>query len=123
VKHEPIAYLTGHKEFSAWIFGEQTRSHPPSGTELLVEEIIKNKTIKSVADIARFGLYRISLAKSNPNLKIFASDVSASALRVAKKNAAATKQTLSSKKATCSAVKKYPAGRRRCQSALPQHRS
>ena len=87
-KGEPIAYLTQHKEFYGLYF--MVNKHvliPRPETELLVSQVLKNKKIKRLAEIGTgCGCIAISLAKNNPDLKIYATEISASALDVAKKN-------------------------------------
>jgi len=99
VKGEPIAYLIGSKEFYGLNF--IVNKHvliPRPETELLVDEILKQvkknqcqksnaKRQVSLADIGTgSGCIAVSLAKNNPKLKIYASDISSQALTVAKKN-------------------------------------
>lgn len=87
-KGEPVAYLIGHKEFYGLDF--LVNKHvliPRPETELLVEEVLKNKKIKRIADIGTgSGCIAIALAKNNPKLKIYATDISANALIIARKN-------------------------------------
>jgi len=86
---EPVAYLIGHKEFYGLDFTVNKQVLiPRPETELIVETILKNKKIKTIADIGTgSGAIAISLAKNNSQLKIYATDISGQALRVAKKNA------------------------------------
>ena len=88
-KGEPLAYLVGHKEFFGLDFlVNKNVLIPRPETELMVEEVLKNKKIKTVADIGTgSGCIAISLAKNNPGLKVYATDVSAGALKVARQNA------------------------------------
>jgi len=92
-KHEPVAYITGHKEFYGLDFYvNQHTLIPRPETEALVEKIIKNKDIHSIADIGTgSGCIAIALAKNNPKLNIYAIDISSKALTVARKNAKAHK--------------------------------
>ncbi len=94
----PIAYLTGHKEFYGLDFEvNPSVLVPRPETELLVEETIAiaraiHKQIDRkklrIADIGTgSGCIAITLAKFIPDAQIYASDVSAAALRVAEKNA------------------------------------
>jgi len=99
LKHEPLAYILGRKEFFGFEF---TVNHhtliPRPETELLVEkalEHIKSNPIKNrvVIDVGTgSGNIIISIAKSIPNhkfnkdIEFIATDISDGALRVAKKN-------------------------------------
>jgi len=97
IKHEPVAYITGHKEFYGLNFLVNKKVLiPRPETELLVEETIKivnNLTIKQFSNLAIFdvgtgsGCIAIALAKNLPRAKIIATDISKSALRLAKQNA------------------------------------
>jgi len=86
---EPIAYLIGSKEFYGLNF--IVNKHiliPRPETEIIVTEILNNKKIKIITDIGTgSGCIAISLAKNNPELKIYASDISPSAIKIAQKNA------------------------------------
>lgn len=104
IKGEPIAYITGHKEFYGldFIVNKYTLVPRPE-TELLVDSIINNqKTISnkntcvvdvgtgsgciitSIAKALKRGKWKVERADE---IKYFAIDVSAEALKVAKKNA------------------------------------
>ncbi|MGQ0587740.1 MAG: peptide chain release factor N(5)-glutamine methyltransferase [Gammaproteobacteria bacterium] len=89
---EPLAYLTGTKEF--WSLElEVTRDVlvPRPETELLVEWALSclRKQASSVLDIGTgSGAIALSLAKEMPEARVLASDVSAAALAVARRNAA-----------------------------------
>ena len=99
-KRWPVAYLIGHKEF----FGLDFKVTPDvliprPETELLVEQALKEikderLTIRNVIDVGTgSGCIVISLAKQlslrakRGNLRLFATDISTKALRVAKLNA------------------------------------
>jgi len=91
----PVAYLTNQKEFFGLDFFVDKRVLiPRPKTELLVEETLniisanfKNQRV-NVADIGTgSGCLAITLAKRAPNARLFAVDVSARALSVAKRNA------------------------------------
>lgn len=88
---EPIAYITGHKEFYNLEF--QVNRHtliPRPETELMVEKIIQKKPTRSVIiDIGTgSGNIIISLAKNTGDTNCFlATDISKEAIQVAKKNA------------------------------------
>lgn len=86
---EPLAYIVGHKEFFEFDFIVNKHTLiPRPETEMLVEEVLKNKNIKTIADIGTgSGCIAIALAKNHPEMKIYASDISAEALKVARRNA------------------------------------
>jgi release factor glutamine methyltransferase len=93
ISHEPTAYITGHKEF----FGIDFKVSPSTliprpDTELLVETAIElaNTAFPQsclIADIGTgCGAIAIALALHLPQAKIYATDISATALEVAKSN-------------------------------------
>lgn len=93
MNHEPTAYITGHKEF----FGIDFQISPATliprpETELLVERAIElvNAAFPQsclVADIGTgCGAIAIAIALHLPKVKIYASDISATALEVARSN-------------------------------------
>ena len=91
---EPLAYLTGTKEF--WSLELEVSKHvlvPRPETELLVEwglECLssRRKPGSSVLDIGTgSGAIALALAKEMPTLHMLATDISASALAVARGNA------------------------------------
>jgi release factor glutamine methyltransferase len=102
-KFEPVAYIIGKKEFFGLEFDvNKNVLIPRPETEFIVEESLKDimdesvikKEITTIADIGTgSGAIAISLALSlkEKNIfkacKIFASDISSSALKIAKKNA------------------------------------
>lgn len=88
---EPTAYITGHREFYGLDFYVDRRVLiPRPETELLVEEavrLVQAGNIAVTADVGTgCGAIAISLARHFPQLKIYASDVSAEALEVARLN-------------------------------------
>jgi len=88
---EPTAYIAGHREFYGLDFFVDRRVLiPRPETELMVEEAIRlaqTHNIATVADIGTgCGAIAISLAVNLPRIKIYASDVSAGALEVARMN-------------------------------------
>jgi len=95
LKGEPIAYLTGHKEFYSLDFKvNKDVLIPRPETELMVEEALKLVTHNSqpvtLVDVGTgSGCVIITLAKlfNSKNLKFLASDISAKALTVARQNA------------------------------------
>jgi len=91
LKGEPTAYITGHREFYGFDFYVDPRVLiPRPESELLVEkalELAKSHHISTIADIGTgCGAIAISLALNLPQTKIYATDISASALEVARIN-------------------------------------
>jgi release factor glutamine methyltransferase len=94
-RREPVAYLTGHKEFFGLDF--KVNHHvliPRPETELLVETVIQKITKYprrqsfAIADIGTgSGCIAIALAKHLPPAKVWAVDISPQALTVAQHNA------------------------------------
>ncbi len=91
IKSEPMAYLTGRKEF--WSFVLEVNKDvliPRPDTEIIVEEaldIAKAINQPSILDIGTgSGAIALALATELPESKITATDISAAALRIAKKN-------------------------------------
>jgi release factor glutamine methyltransferase len=96
--HEPTAYLIGHKEFFGLDFQcSSTTLIPRPETELLVETAIEwgkgqGSRVEelSIVDVGTgSGVVAVSLAKHLPQALIVATDISADALTVAKRNALA----------------------------------
>jgi len=90
-KFEPVAYLTGCKEFYGLEFEvDKNVLIPRPETEKLVEYIIDSTKPRSmVLDVGTgSGAIAISLKKNRDDLEVSASEVSHSALEVARKNAA-----------------------------------
>ena len=95
IKHEPLAYILGHKEFYGLDFKVTPDTLiPRPETELLVEEVLreletKNQKLKTILDIGTgSGNIIISLAKNIHDKNNFAAiDISKNALLVAKQNA------------------------------------
>ena len=91
LKGEPVAYITGHKEFFGLDFAvDGSVLIPRPETELLVEkalEIAKTKTVISIADIGTgSGAVAITLALNLPSTVIYAVDISPQALTTARNN-------------------------------------
>jgi release factor glutamine methyltransferase len=86
-KHFPVAYLTGHKFFYGLdFFIDKNVLIPRPETETLVEAVI-NKNPTAVVDVGTgSGAIAITLAHHLPKAKIFATEISAAALKVARKN-------------------------------------
>jgi len=95
IGHEPTAYILGHCEFYGTDFHVDRRTLiPRPETELLVEKAVElaqrifdpGKQI-TIADIGTgCGAIAVSLALTLPQSKIYATDISASALQVAEIN-------------------------------------
>jgi len=89
---EPIAYLLGYKEFfGLQFFINRSVLIPRNETEDLVEEAIKflrKKNSPTVVEVGTgSGCIAIAIAKHTQNVKIIASDISSTALKIARKNA------------------------------------
>jgi len=85
---EPSAYITGHREFySLDFYVDPGVLIPRPESELLVEkalQLAQSHHIATIADIGTgCGAIAISLALNLPEAKIYATDISASALEVA----------------------------------------
>lgn len=92
MKWEPVAYLTGRKEF--WSFVLEVNKDvliPRPDTEIIVEEALtvgKSFPQPNILDIGTgSGAIALALAKELPEAKIIATDISASALKIARRNA------------------------------------
>lgn len=90
---EPSAYITGHKEFFGLDFVvNQNVLIPRPETELLVEkavELCQQHSLATAVDIGTgSGAIAVSLAVNLPGMALYASDVSAKALKTAALNAA-----------------------------------
>jgi release factor glutamine methyltransferase len=88
---EPSAYLTGHREFYGLDFYvDRSVLVPRPESELLVEKAIKLAEHQLMATIAEIGTgcgaMAISLALNLPEARIYATDISAPALEVARLN-------------------------------------
>lgn len=91
--HEPVAYLVGHKEFFGLDFlVTPAVLVPRPETELLVEIALEHVADKSqalwVADVGTgSGVLAVTLAAHLPRARVVATDITASALAVARRNA------------------------------------
>ncbi len=88
---EPTAYITKHREFYGLDFYVDPRVLiPRPESELLVEKalnLVQSYAVSTMADIGTgCGAIAISLALNLPQAKIYATDISASALKVARFN-------------------------------------
>lgn len=87
---EPVAYITGRKEFWSLDLAVDARVLiPRPDSETAVEEALaRTRDGGRVADVGTgAGTIALALAKARPDLTVFASDVSADALAVARSNA------------------------------------
>ncbi len=85
---EPTAYITGHREFYGLDFYvDPSVFIPRPESELLVEkalDLTQNHPVSTIAEIGTgCGAIAISLALKLPQAKIYATDISAPALKVA----------------------------------------
>ena len=88
---EPSVYITGHREFYGLDFAvDPAVLIPRPESELLVEKAInlaQNSAISAIAEIGTgCGAIAVSLALNLPAAKIYATDISAPALEVARFN-------------------------------------
>ncbi len=91
LNHEPTAYIIGHREFYGLDFYvDYSVLIPRPESELLVEktlELAQNRPLSTIAEVGTgCGAIAISLAFNLPKAKIYAIDISASALKVALSN-------------------------------------
>lgn len=93
VRGEPLAYITGRREFYAldFIVNPDTLI-PRQETELLVDKALEwargqRRTALTIADVGTgSGAIAVALAHALPNAKIYATDISAAVLEVAAQN-------------------------------------
>jgi len=90
-RHEPVAYIVGHKEFYGLdLFVDHRVLIPRPETELLVEraiEIAQARNLRLIADVGTgCGAIAISLAVHLPQVIVYATDSSPGALEVAAHN-------------------------------------
>ncbi len=95
VAHEPVAYLVNHKEFYGIdLYVDPRVLIPRPETERLVDQVLSEATIRDashliVADVgAGSGAISLAVAANAPNTHLYALDISADALTVARKNVA-----------------------------------
>lgn len=89
---EPMAYILGHKEFYGHAFYvSDAVLVPRPETELLVDlalDFVKDKTAPKILDLGTgSGAIAISIALARPDAIVTATDFSADALNIARKNA------------------------------------
>lgn len=96
-QHEPVPYIVGHREFYGLDFAvDQRVLIPRPETELLVEHVLDSAAHLGVPEAGLTlvdvgtgsGIVAISLSVHLPHAKLYATDVSAEALDVARANAA-----------------------------------
>ena len=95
IRREPVAYLTGHKEFFGLDFLVNRHTLiPRPETELLIETVLTHRALRNkdrllIADIGTgSGCIAITLAKHLSQANMTAADISQQALAVARQNAA-----------------------------------
>ena len=91
LNREPTAYITGHREFYGLDFSVDSNVLiPRPESELLVEktlQLAQNQAVSVIDEVGTgCGAIAISLALSLPRAKIYATDISPSALQVALSN-------------------------------------
>jgi release factor glutamine methyltransferase len=90
---EPVAYITGHREFWALDFDVTPDVLiPRPETELIVEEAVKHarevRPPRHIVDVGTgSGCIAIALAREFPSARVTATDISIAALEVARRNA------------------------------------
>lgn len=92
INGEPIAYITGHREFwSLDLLINKNTLIPRPETEMLVELALRKIPCKKslcIADLGTgSGAIALAIANERPNCAIIATDVSEQALTIARKNA------------------------------------
>ncbi|MFO8101379.1 MAG: peptide chain release factor N(5)-glutamine methyltransferase [Dehalococcoidia bacterium] len=91
LNHEPIAYITGHKEFFGLDFLITPATLiPRPETELIVEKALELARGKpaSIADVGTgCGAIAVVLAAHLPDVKVYATDISNDVLEAARENA------------------------------------
>jgi release factor glutamine methyltransferase len=92
VRGRPVAYITGHREFMGLAFQVDERVLiPRPETEVLVEVVLAalaGTEAPIIADVGTgSGAIGVSLAVFRPDARVFATDLSAPALEVARANA------------------------------------
>lgn len=92
-QNEPIAYITGYKEFWSLPFHvSKATLIPRPETEIIIEQILslpEQEKIIQVADLGTgCGTIALSIAKEKPHWQIHATDNSKEAIAIAKQNAA-----------------------------------
>lgn len=91
LNHEPISYITGHREFYGLDFHvDPDVLIPRSESELLVEKALglaQKQAFSTIAEVGTgCGAIAISLALNLPQVEIYATDISTAALKIALSN-------------------------------------
>lgn len=93
IAHEPVAYLTGHKEFYGIDLQVDRRVLiPRPETEMLVDTVLAIAAAQSpagmtIADVGTgSGAIALAVATNAPNVRVYALDISDAALDVARAN-------------------------------------
>lgn len=90
-KHEPIAYITGEKEFyNLKLFVAPDVLIPRPETEMIIDYVsqLNVKDSWSIADIGTgSGAIALAIKHSHPKIKVTATDISDKALAIARQNA------------------------------------
>ena len=88
LRHEPIAYITGYKEF--WSLELEVNEHtliPRPETELLVELVLHHLPAQVIDLGTGSGAIALAIAHECPQCQVLATDCSDQALNVARRNA------------------------------------
>lgn len=91
--HEPVAFITGHREFWGLDFDVSPDVLiPRPETELIIEAVCERRgdraAVRTIVDVGTgSGCLAISLAREFPDARVVATDISAAALTVAARNA------------------------------------
>jgi release factor glutamine methyltransferase len=92
--HEPVAFITGHREFWGLDFDVSPDVLiPRPETELIVEAVCQRRErrtpVRTIVDVGTgSGCLAVALAREFPGARVVATDISAAALTVAARNAA-----------------------------------
>ena len=90
--HEPVAFITGHREFWGLEFEVSPDVLiPRPETEMIVEAVCERRHpgVRTIVDVGTgSGCLAIALAREFPDASVLAIDISAAALSVAARNAA-----------------------------------
>ena len=92
-QHQPIAYLTGRRDFygHSFLVNEQVLVPRPESEVILaiLDELTQDDHLRTVLDVGTgSGCLAISIKLAHPDLVVSACDISESALSIARRNAA-----------------------------------